>query len=470
MPRHSRQYHIGPSPTKMPCLVSPPPQPPLESLGKCYVSTLPDELLANIFAFLSPEINLYHPPTYETCPPIPIICKQWERIYDATLYETVSFVDHDVRQERRNSNVVKALRQRPDLCRHVRNIFVQMWEPSEATRRFITDIISSCRAVRNVSLRLGWSANTWPIIQAVGMLPRLKGLRLSGNGIGPFLHMIPGLFNQPTLRDIRLSRYGLSRGDSTREPWSPTELPSKDDLDGFSVVAHSHSSAITSLELSDPRTSPQCTGILLKWPSKLVRLSLSRFYNSGYCMQYTRERVENLLSIHRESLQQITVGIIPEKQNQDNTWIASGIPNFATFQCLNELQVSAYNLLAETPSEAAAKLAAPALRHLTMSFCTEDYRSEARGDFREHQALWMADFAAQKSTTGPHIGLQTVYIDINPYRDPRTLRSSKGILWPWEFLQQAEEQMARYNIVMKYNNPRCTKDEWAQSVAGHQMQ
>lgn len=467
MPRRLRQYYLGPSPQRTLLLMSR-SKPLPESLGSCCISVLPDELLAEIFAYLPPEINLFDGPTHERCPAIPVICKHWERLYDATLYRSIYFVDHPVRQISRNSRVVKRLKEQSDLRNHVRNISVQMWHPSEGTCRVIADTIKSCLATRTVSLHLGWSDKVWPIIQAVEMLPRLEFLRLSGYDSGPSLQMILGHFSQPALRDMHLSRYGLGRGDTPRAPWLPIEPPSQDEMGELSLLARSHTSAMTSLELNDPSASPHCTRTLLEWPSTLVRLSLSQLTSSAYGSHYTLDMVEPILSIHRESLQRITVGIIPGKHKEDGSWTRSGIPDFSKFQRLHELHLSAYNILVEKPIEAAAKLSAPMLRHLAMSFSTEDQHAELWKDFGEDQVLWMARFAAQNSAGGGgNKKLESLFVDFNPECDSWVLFDNENMTWPWDYLQQAEQEMSRFHMIMKYSKPGCAKDEWDQMVADH---
>lgn len=467
MPRRLRQCYLGPSPQRTLCLMSLPHRPPREPLDKCYITMLPDEILAKIFAYLPPEINLFHEPTYEQCPPIPLICKHWECIYDATLYRRISFVDHPEWQKHHTSRVVKTLQEQAALCKHVRDISIQKWHPSKATCRAIAATIASCHAIRTVSLHLGWSTNVRPIIQALKMLPRLKNLRLSGYDSGPSLRMILENFNQPTLKNVRLSRYGLGRGDEARGSWLPTEPSSQDDVDKLSCLASSHPSTMMSLELNRPSASPPCTKILLTWPSTLVSLSLSQLTSSAYGSHYTLDMVEPILSIHCESLQHIMVGIIPGKQKEDHSWTRDGIPNFSKFQRLRELYLSAYNILAEKPSEAAVKLAAPLLRHLGMTFCTEDQHTESRKEFAEDQVLWMADFASQKPIGERKSKVESIFVDFNPDCDGSSLYGNDHMTWPWEYLQQAEREMSRCNMNMRYSKPGCTRDEWGQIVADH---
>ena len=468
--RRPRQCYLGPSAQGTLCLMPQPPQPPPEALGKCCIDMLPDELLAEILAYLPPEPDEYGPSTYEQCPPIALVCKRWEHNYDATLYRNISFVANSILLNRGILKTVKTLRQQADLRKHVRKISVESYYLSEATCREIANTIKSCQSIHTVSLHLNWSTKVWPIIHAVEMLPRLEVLGLSGYESGPSLQMVLGHFNKPTLRDVRLSRYGLARGDTPRAPWLPIDPPSQDEMDKFSTVAHAHSSAITSLELKDPSSSPHCTGILLQWPSNLVRLSLSWLTDSAYGLLYTLDAVNLILNMHRESLQYITVSIIPPSRNDHGGWIASGIPDFSKFQCLRELQLSSRNLLAEKPSQAAGKVAAPGLRQLAINFSTEDQHPESCRAFAEDQVLWIAEFASQNQIREPNTRLQGIFIDFNPGYNIWHLDNNQATTWPWEYLQQAEKEFARYHLTLKYSEPACTKDKWDQMVRDHRKE
>lgn len=256
----------------------------------------------------------------------------------------------------------------------------------------------------------------------------------------------------------------MGRLDDTRAAWHPTQIFLQD-IDKLSDLAQSHTSAMMSLELKDPSALPECTMILLDWPSRLLRLSLSQLINSVYGSHYTLDAVRAILDIHRESLRHITVGIIPGEGNEGDSWTMSGIPNFSKFDCLHELHLSVYNVLAEKPSEAATKLAAPLLRHLTITFCTEDQHSESRTGFAEDQVVWMADFAIQKSAAKIGTKVENMFVDFNPERETFLYRNENET-WPWEYLEQAEEEISRCNMVLSYSKPSCTKDEWDQAVAG----
>lgn len=468
MPKRLRQYYLGSSPQRTLCLISGPSHLPPVALGKCYISKLPDELLAEVFAYLSPETDYFDKPTYEQCPPIPLICKHWERVYDATLYREISFVERSGWQRRRTSNLVKALQQQPELSKHVRKISVQLQHPSEAICRVIADTINSCRAIRDVSLRLDWSSNVWPIVQAVGKLPRLEKLQLFGEyDWGPSSQMIVEYFAQPTLRHLRLYGYGLGSRDEPRAPCLPTQISSQDEIDKLSDLAHSHTSALMSLALQGPSALPHCTKILLNWPSRLVELSLSLLTHSAYKQHYTLDAVGSILDIHRESLQRITVGIISKKESNANSWTMSGIPDFSKFHGLQELRLSAYNVLAEKPSDAATKLAAPLLRHLDMNYYKEykDQDMEFQDGFAEEQVRWMADFATHTSAAKRGNKLESIVIDFDPDQYQCISLYERKEIWPWEYLEQAEQEMTRCNIAMTHSEPIYTRDAWYQMVA-----
>ena len=462
-----------------------PPSPPLKPLGECYIKKLPNEVLTEIFAYLPPDIFVHEPPTYEQCPPIALVCKLWQRNYDATQYQNIFLSGYSTWRQLYNEKVLKTLRQQAELRDHVRRISVCMDYVSEATYREIADTIKSCRTIHTVVLRVEWSIKVWPIIHAIETLPRLQHLVLLGPRSGVSLQMLLRYFNQPTLRYVELHRYGLARGDTPGLSYFQHEPPSPEETHLFSLVARPRSSAIPSLNLTDPSTPPICTMTLLQWISKLVKLSLSALTCSTYGWLYTHKVVELLLNVHRESLQHIMLGTIPSGLDEHGNCIAAGIPDFSKFPCLCELQLSHHNLLFEKPSQAAAKLAAPVMCHLAISFNSEDQRPgsedqtlERRSNFAEAESLWMLEFVSQ-----PNTRLKTIFVDYDPWplrpatnapwpweysdHDPWPLGPTINAPWPWEHLEQAKTDLSRYNVAMTYSEPRCTKEKWDQMMSLH---
>ena len=100
------------------CVLPQPALPPPALLGKCYISILPDELLAEVFSYLPPDHNVWAGTGYEQCPPIPIICKRWGRLYHSVKYRSISFVSHNI------SKAVKTLRQQVELRKYIQDICV----------------------------------------------------------------------------------------------------------------------------------------------------------------------------------------------------------------------------------------------------------------------------------------------------------------------------------------------------------
>ena len=487
-----------------------PPSPPPEPLGECYINKLPNELLTEILAYLPPDIFLHEPPTYEQSPPIALVCKLWERNYDATQYQNIFLSGYSRWRKLYNWKVLKTLRQQAELCHHVRRISVCMDYVSEATNREIAGTIKSCRAIHTVVLHVDWSIKVWPIIHAIEMLPRLQYLVLLGPRGGVSLQMLVRHFNQPTLRYVELHRYGLARGDTPGFFYFQHEPPSPEEVVMLSVGARLRSSAISSLNLTDPSTPPICTMILLQWISKLVKLSLSALTCSTHGWLYALKAVELLLNVHRESLQHIMLGTIPSGLDEHGNCIAAGIPDFSKYPCLRKLQLSHRNLLFEKPSQAAAKLAAPVMCHLAISFSSEDQRPgsedqtlERRSNFAEAESLWMVEFVSESRIREPNTRLKTISVDYDPWPlrpttnapwpweyfdyDPWPLRPATNAPWPWEYfdddpwplgptthppwpweyLEQAEKELSRYNVAMTYSEPRCTKEKWDQMMSLH---
>ena len=178
-------------------------------------------------------------------------------------------------------------------------------------------------------------------------------------------------------------------------------------------------------------------------------------------MHYTVDAVASILDIHRETLQHITICNTVRHVNHD-IYKTSGIPDFSKFPNLHELHLSAYNVLAEKPSEAATKLAAPLLRHLAIAFGSGDQHSVSVRDFSDEQVRWLAEFASQRQL---NTKLQSVFVDFEPrWLEIHRIRPEDEILWPWEYLQQAEKELSLCHIDLKYREPVCTLDQWDQMM------
>ena len=105
-----------------------------------------------------------------------------------------------------------------------------------------------------------------------------------------------------------------------------------------------------------------------------------------------------------------------------------------------------------------------------MTFSAEGWYAEPWKEFTEDQARWMAGFASAniKNPSGEtYTKLESVFIDFNPECDSSSLYDDENRTWPWEYWQQAEQELARCNVIMKHSEPGCTRDGWDQIIIDH---
>lgn len=124
--------------------------------------------------------------------------------------------------------------------------------------------------------------------------------------------------------------------------------------------------------------------------------------NTPYSEHYTDSVIGRLLDTQRESLRDIQIGIIPGGKK--------GIPDFSNFPRLEELDLSAYDLLDETPHDACRKLDAPCLRRLTIDFDTEDKQWESPEAFGPGEVRWIREFLSTQAAEFPHSRLSEISV------------------------------------------------------------
>jgi hypothetical protein len=261
----------------------------------------------------------------------------------------------------------------------------------------------------------------------------------------------------PTLKSLSLRRYGVRRSSADIDaPW-PGEpvVPSQQELENLLPPNRYHTGNVTSLEFSDPSTPAIVSEHILRWPARLVNLSLTWLTHSTGYRYYTTETVQRLLNLHRKSLKRITLGMIMGGR--------TGMPDFSNFPCLEKLSMSAYNVMgsrpgSETPATAMRKLSTPSLSYLMMSFSLEDQHTESASHFCSDQVRWIEEFANLKKLNYPASRLARISIMFDPSADPTW--DSEENTWPWEHLEQAKQAAAGLGLSLDYGNPPWSKDEW----------
>jgi hypothetical protein len=448
-----RQTRLRVSAQRVLCIEWPSPLPPGESI----TSSLPDEILTEIFAHLAPKDFSFLSSKYDECLPLTLVCKRWRRIYEPFLYQRLDLSFHGWQNAHRVRQLLENLESCPNLRGNTRAIHMSLSNPNRNTCNNIARIVALCNAISEVSL---WYTDNdlpgraSPLFDAIQNLPCLETLRLSRLS----LQIVLGLFDLPSLKTLNLSHYVIGYGGDLSAPW-PLDVPtSQQDLDQLLPYNRYHTGRVTSLSLSNPSTPLRVTEHLLRWPARLQKLSLTSL--TLPCARHSREysltNIERLLGMHCKSLRFIEIGIIP--------WGNGGMPDFSGFPYLEQLHLSTRQLLTETPSDALSKLAAPYLHHVAMSFRTEDQQSGGYREFATGQVRWLADFAALKTSEYPTSRLETIFVHFNPNDSPFGFPDFRYVTWPWVYLDEAAQIVAQHGLKLTYSKPGRSKQEWDEDV------
>lgn len=483
-----RQSYLGSSVKGELCLskLPPPsqlrPRPRDEILGPCWISVLPDELLSEIFSYIDPQMSCGLPKEEEKFP-LTLVCKKWRRIYEPIFFHTIH-ANWYLTNTRLSCirSLLSALQSRPYLAAYPRTMFMSLGTPQPGSCRLLTSIVERCTAVRSVLLRVDYANEIRDLLKAIKSLPLLEYLALFGSSSGPSIQLLFGHFLLPSLKTLQLSRYGVGKSDEDiTAPWPGEPVSNTSSgLERLLPPSLYHSGNVTSLQFSDPSTTPAVTEHILYWPARLVDLSITNLTHSTSWKYYTTGAIQRLLDIHRSSLKQITLGRI----NGGDT----GMPDFSAFPCLEELKMSPYNIIkSETGSVAVKKLLAPKLRCLSVDFSPEDQHNESRHDFGPDQVLWMQDFAVAWKKLSPPSKLERFIVafnpSVNPSVNPYYLRRERPYLslhrlwgsadgptaerpfpsWPWEHVEQAKEIVAEHGLALEYES-KWTEEEWNRIV------
>jgi hypothetical protein len=127
--------------------------------------------------------------------------------------------------------------------------------------------------------------------------------------------------------------------------------------------------------------------------------------------------------------------------------------------------MSAHDIICqETPSIAFSKLAAPLLRSLSLSYCSEHEPIERFEDFQAEQVDWLREFASLRKASGSKL----VELHINFSPDNRCRVEDDEVIppWPWEYVEQAKHVVADYGMTLEYEDSSWdikSREEWYES-------
>ena len=440
-----RQTYLGASTHQTLCIVPYSHQRPLVPTGGCYISRIPDELLYRTLGYLAPEQTPNSGFKYEPCLPLSLVCRRWERLYCAFFYRNIDLGYFGWQKPRRIMRLEATLRQRPDLCDAVRMVGFRHDNPGDATCQMIAKIIIYSQGLRSFELHTWFHRSAWIILDAAKTAP-LATLKFSGSHCGPSLPMIVKHFSLPTLKEVSFNGYGPGRADN---PSGYISFDPADEDDLGLLLSSTSPCNVTTIELIDPTAPARVTKTFLQWPARLTSLTL-RLCDG----RYNVDAVQGILYDHHHTLQHISLAQLVRRVER--------MPDFSSFTSLESLQIHGHNLFAESPCRAAAKLDAPRLCHLRISFDTEDQDQTDYTEFEDDKIAWLEDFFDQTTPTTNR--LETVFIEFDPDVSIMDFDWFYYRNWPWSYIDQAVGMFASQNITMTYTQPRYSKKEWDRAV------
>ena len=477
-----QQLHLGFSPQRTLCVLPrPPPSDAPEKPAKCFISALPDELLAQVLDFVSPPACSYRRGEYEKSLRYLFVCRRWRRIYETFVYQFPDLGPCGWRKSCYAFRLLRTLRLRSDLRERVIKFNIETSASYEKNTNYaaIVELIQSCQlSLQEIHLHASWEESAlWKIIHCFKDCPRLHTLRLSTSSDACGLETVLNHCDIPSLRTLSLSRYGGCAGKSPGAPWPSTwHSTSESSFWRLSSLLTDRCGAgtITTLELRDPSVYAYITELFIQWPARLVNFNLTMLTHSEHSQQYTVHAAQKMLGYHKESLENVELGIL--MRDVDSTHF---MPDFSQFPRLRTLRLSSYNLLKEKPVVAAAKLTGgvSTLKHLGISFGTEDQHPESTSDFGPEQVQWFKDFVAPMTMGGtasdgkPYQKLDTIYVQFEPEHyiprfdsyTPPPMDKTDLPAWPWEHVDQTARALTRLGVKMTYTLV-FTKREWFRSV------
>ena len=168
--------------------------------------------------------------------PLTLVSKRWRSIYETVLFRKIRVTRYTPESiSLRLRKLLAILEARQHIRSLPRVIKLQLWRPGAITCRNVTHVLQCCSAVRKVSLHTDFTTNTTCVLSAIGRLPFLENLHLSGYSSGPSIHLVLDTLALPTLKSLSLGRYGVRRSSADIDaPW-PGEpvVPSQQELENL---------------------------------------------------------------------------------------------------------------------------------------------------------------------------------------------------------------------------------------------
>ncbi|EAW10949.1 uncharacterized protein ACLA_065830 [Aspergillus clavatus NRRL 1] len=412
---------------------------------------LPDEILQQILNRAARDRespvrrgSIEHDP--EILMTLAVTCRRFSRIALPLLYRSISFtLDPPAKHLQKLQAVLASSHLLRYHCRTLRIRVTDIWPLPDEYFPLMNDLICSLPHVQSLVFNGGYGTNPeemWTMVRlASENMPHARSLSLSRVCDGLHVRDILEHVDFPSLQTLDL--HGIYR---------PENAPEAEDI----LDPKKHRTAMfTSLSFSDYEESPKVTEQLLNWPKALVHFRFASFYNNPFYMDLPM--FGTWLSIHRETLRSIDIGYL-SSDGAGRLFGATAFPKLEVLT-LSPHQLGAWRSRTASewrvsPAADADCLLAPRLHTFGLDFSIYDQHSEAWTDFGDAEERWVREFA--KVAVARKAALRKIMITFTP--EPWGLSREDG--YPWDRMDQICEDLRPHGLVLEYNEPVLTKDEW----------
>ena len=311
------------------------------------------------------------------------VCRRWRFLFEPIFYHTLSLGACSRSTLQQDSERIIKLKNHPRIAQHLRCISLRLCNPNSAdVYSGAAFVLYQCTAIHTMSLYLTWSPEAQIVIQATKRFQQFESLTLSGPPHSISIQSVFLNFNLPSLRRLRLARYGITRSNSRCTWWDQfrrLRYPYQSARSAVSQIAKTvspGSSSITELDLSLPTSVPEATELIVRWPARLERITIKNMTaeawgeSPSFARYYTVQALQRILDIHRPSLTHITVGMLPGIRGiiSPEYYGPGHVPTISSFPALRFFQISAIDFFSDAPAKVAQKLRAPGLECLVLDF------------------------------------------------------------------------------------------------------
>lgn len=208
--------------------------------------------------------------------------------------------------------------------------------------------------------------------------------------------------------------------------------------------------------MSDYEEDALATEQLIQWPRALTHFDFGHYYYNPFYMDLPM--LAAWLHPHRETLRSLNIGYL-SREGVGLLFNASAFPKLETLT-LSRWQIEHRKRrglpeLTYAP-DSADYLLAPNLHTFTLDFSVYDQHSEDFTDFTDPEENWLRSLA--RDAVGRNAKLRTIKIDFAPNHYLAHGVPAGG--YPWERMDRLRDEFRPHGLVVEYNQPPLTKEEW----------